>query len=126
MSAFLLRAVYDLGPREKAAMFKIIDECATDKESMPDLIDRLSGKDTACAYTSSISWLASTGHMSAAALVKQLDDSNKGIRQAALGALMNMDGEIDVERISALLMDPDMAVQNKAVDLLVKAAHPIR
>jgi HEAT repeat protein/tRNA A-37 threonylcarbamoyl transferase component Bud32 len=37
---------------------------------------------------------------------------------------MNMEGQLDIEAISKLLMDPDMAVQNKAVDLLVKMRHP--
>jgi HEAT repeat protein/tRNA A-37 threonylcarbamoyl transferase component Bud32 len=119
----LLRSVYDLGPGEKAAMFNIIMDIATD-ESVPGLIDRLAGKDTAVrVHIIDVLSRFNRPHV-AAALQKQLADSNKGVRQATLAALMNMEGQLDIEAISKLLMDPDMAVQNKAVDLLVKMRHP--
>ncbi len=35
-----------------------------------------------------------------------------------------MDGPIDVERVCALLRDPEIDVQNKAIDVIVKANHP--
>jgi len=119
----LLRSVYDLGPREKEAMFKIIAEAATE-EAIPDLIARLEGKDPAIR----VHLIKVLGRFNrpdvARALEGQLSNSNKAVRQAALIALADMDGERDIERISSLLLDPDMAVQNQAVDLMVKIRHP--
>ncbi|MBS0365614.1 MAG: protein kinase [Proteobacteria bacterium] len=46
------------------------------------------------------------------------------IRSAALGALQHTAGPIDVERVCALLRDPDIEVANRAVDVVIKARHP--
>jgi serine/threonine-protein kinase len=35
-----------------------------------------------------------------------------------------MDGPIDIERICTLLKDPEIDVQNKAIDVVIKANHP--
>jgi HEAT repeat protein/tRNA A-37 threonylcarbamoyl transferase component Bud32 len=119
----LLRTVYVLGPREMSAMFKIIDAIATDK-AIPDLLARISGKDTGVRIHI-INILARFDRPDVAeAIEKQLSDPHKGVRQAALIALTHMDGDRDIARISKLLMDPEMDVQNRAVDLLVKMRHP--
>ena len=119
----LLRTVYVLGPREMSAMFKIIDAIATDK-AIPDLLARISGKDTGVRIHI-INILARFDRPDVAeAIEKQLSDPHKGVRQAALIALTDMDGDRDIARISKLLMDPEMDVQNRAVDLLVKMRHP--
>lgn len=119
----LLRTVYVLGPREMSAMFKIIDAIATDK-AIPDLLARISGKDTGVRIHI-INILARFNRPDVAeAIEKQLSDPHKGVRQAALIALTDMDGDRDIARISKLLMDPEMDVQNRAVDLLVKMRHP--
>ena len=119
----LLRRAYELQPREKAAVFKIIRELATEA-TIPDLLSRLEGKDPAIRVHI-ISVVSRFDRPDVArALEAQLSDSHKAVRQAALIALGNMSGERDVQRICKLLMDPDMEVQNRAVDLLVKARHP--
>jgi len=119
----LLRRAYDLEPREKAALFKIIGETATDA-TVPELLARVSGKDYAVRIHI-INILSRFNRPDVArALEKQLDDPHKSIRQAAIGALSQMDGDFDVGKISRMLLDPDMAVQNKTVDLLVKMRHP--
>jgi HEAT repeat protein/tRNA A-37 threonylcarbamoyl transferase component Bud32 len=119
----LLRRAYDLDPREKAATFKIIREIATEA-TVPDLLSRMEGKDPAIRVHI-ISVLSRFNRPDVArALERQLSDSHKVVRQAALIALGGMDGERDVERICKLLLDPDMDVQNRAVDLLVKSRHP--
>jgi HEAT repeat protein len=41
-----------------------------------------------------------------------------------LSALQRMDGPIDVEKVCALLRDPEIDVQNKAIDVVIKANHP--
>ncbi|MGI9330256.1 MAG: HEAT repeat domain-containing protein [Gammaproteobacteria bacterium] len=119
----LLQCAYTLEPREKAALFKIVSEIATDA-NVPDLISRLSGKDLAVRIHL-IQILSRFNRPDvAAALVKQLNDKNKTVRQATLAALLNMEGEKDVRLITEMLLDPDLEVQSKAVDLLVKMRHP--
>jgi HEAT repeat protein/tRNA A-37 threonylcarbamoyl transferase component Bud32 len=119
----LLRTVYVLGPRERTAMFKIIDAIASDK-AIPDLLARITGKDTGVRIHI-INILSRFNRMDVGeAIEKQLSDPHKSVRQAALTALMRMDGDRDIARISKLLMDPDMDVQNRAVELLVKLRHP--
>jgi eukaryotic-like serine/threonine-protein kinase len=119
----LLRRAYDLEPREKAALFKIIGDSATDA-TVPDLLARLEGKDYAIRVHI-INILSRFNRPDVArALESQLSDPHKAIRQAVIDALSNIDGDFDIERISKMLLDPDMAVQNKTVDLLVKMRHP--
>ncbi len=119
----LLHKAYELGPREKAALFRIINELVTDAH-VPDLISRLSGKDLAIRIHL-IQILARFDRPDVArAIEQQLQDTNKTIRQTALSALLQMEGERDVELICSLLTDPDLEVQSKAVDLLVKVKHP--
>ena len=122
-TAALLRKVYVLSPREMAAMFKIIDESATDA-AIPDLLARISGKNNSVRIHI-INILTRFNRPDIAqAITKQLTDPHKGVRRAALTALTRMDGDHDVALIGKLLMDPDIDVQNKAVDLLVKMRHP--
>jgi HEAT repeat protein/tRNA A-37 threonylcarbamoyl transferase component Bud32 len=119
----LLQRAYDLEPREKAALFKIINAIANDA-AVPDLISRLSGKDPGIRIHL-INVLSRFNRPDVArALEELLRDTNKTVRQAALNALAHMDGERDVGLICSLLLDPDIAVQNKAVDLLVRMRHP--
>jgi serine/threonine-protein kinase len=46
------------------------------------------------------------------------------VRGAALSALGERGGNIDIDKVATLLTDPDLDVQNKAVDVLVKINHP--
>jgi HEAT repeat protein/tRNA A-37 threonylcarbamoyl transferase component Bud32 len=55
---------------------------------------------------------------------KQLKDTSKFIRSAALSALAKMDGAFDMPLLVGMLRDPEIEVQNKAVDVVVKANHP--
>jgi len=119
----LLSKAYEVEPREKAALFKIIAEMAGD-EHVPDLISRLTGKDTAVRIHL-IQVLAKFDRPDVAnALEQQLVDGNKVVRKTALSALLNMSGERNVKLLCSLLMDPDLEVQSKAVDLLVRMKHP--
>ncbi len=119
----LLRRAYDLAPREKAALFKIIADVATEA-NVPDLLSRIEGKDAAVRIHI-IDVLSRFNRPDVTkAIERQLEDSHKSVRQAALVALTKMDGKYDVGRVCKLLTDPDMEVQNKAVDLLVKMHDP--
>ncbi|NNF40623.1 MAG: protein kinase [Woeseiaceae bacterium] len=46
------------------------------------------------------------------------------VRSAALSALATRSGKINIAKIAESLTDPDLEVQNKAVDVLVNANHP--
>ncbi|MBT8102008.1 MAG: HEAT repeat domain-containing protein [Gammaproteobacteria bacterium] len=46
------------------------------------------------------------------------------VRSAALSALAMRGGNINIEKVAEILTDPDLDVQNKAVDVLIKANHP--
>ncbi len=119
----LLRRAYEMESKEKAALFKIIEDTIS-VEMVPDLIARMGGKDPAIKIHL-MSLLAKFDKTEINhALEMQLKDGNKMVRSAALGALATRDGPIDVERVSKLLQDPDLEVQDKAVDVLVKINHP--
>ncbi len=119
----LLRRAYELEPNEKAAIFKIIEDVAH-KDMVPDLINRMGGKDP-MIKVHLINLLnkfegADINH----ALEMQLGDTSKFVRSAALGALGKRKGSINIDRVSKLLHDPDLDVQNKAVDVIIKINHP--
>ena len=119
----LLRRAYEMDPKEKAALFKIIDAVATE-DLVPDLINRMDGKDPAIKIH--LIGLLSKFERTEInrALESQLDDTNKHVRSAALGALSTRPEGVNVKRIGKLLTDADVEVQNQAVDVLVKIRHP--
>ncbi|MCG8371833.1 MAG: HEAT repeat domain-containing protein [Proteobacteria bacterium] len=119
----LLQRAYDCEPREKAAIFKIIEETIK-PDMVPDLIARMGGKDPVIKIHL-INLLAKfdrpeIGH----ALEIQLKDPNKMVRSAALSAMGSRGAAIDVEKVADVLTDPDLDVQNKAVEVLIEADHP--
>jgi eukaryotic-like serine/threonine-protein kinase len=119
----LLRRAYELEPKEKAALFAIIEDVIS-PEMVPDLINRMGGKDPAVKIHL-MNLLAKFQHDDInRALEMQLGDTNRMVRSAALSALADREGHINIERVAALLQDPDLDVQNKAVDVIVKINHP--
>ncbi|MBT8099673.1 MAG: HEAT repeat domain-containing protein [Gammaproteobacteria bacterium] len=46
------------------------------------------------------------------------------VRSAALSALAGRGGAVNIEAVAKLLQDPDLDVQNKAVDMMVQINHP--
>ena len=119
----LLSAAYSLESSERTGVFKIIGEIA-DENSIDDLLPRLEGRDPV-VLVHIINLLANFNRTDVqAALQRQLKDSSKFVRSAALSALARMDGPLDLPLVCSMLRDPDIEVQNKAVDLLVRANHP--
>lgn len=119
----LLRRAYELDTKEKAALFKIIEEIVTE-DMVPDLIARMGGKDPAVKIHL-INLLARFDNREIdAALEMQLGDPNKLVRSAALGALAQRGGGANVAKVAKCLLDPDLDVQNKAVDVLIRMNHP--
>ena len=91
---------------------------------MPDLIARVEGKDPSVRLNI-IELLSRFNQPEVAqALERQLKDKNKMVRKAALEALATMPGERDIGLICSLLADPELEVQARAVDLVVKLRHP--
>jgi serine/threonine-protein kinase len=119
----LLNAAYTQEPNEKAALFRVIGDIA-DKQSLPDLLGRVQGKDP-IARVHIINTLArfNTPEVQTA-LHALLKDPNKLIRSAALAAMQRMDGPIDIERVCGLLRDPELEVMNRAIDVVIKSNHP--
>jgi eukaryotic-like serine/threonine-protein kinase len=119
----LLTAAYAQEANEKAALFRIVADMA-DASAVPELLSRLQGKDP-IARMHIINILSRYNLPEVRrGLHEQLGDGNKMIRSAALTALSKMEGQIDVARVTALLRDPEIDVQNRAIDLLIRANDP--
>jgi HEAT repeat protein/tRNA A-37 threonylcarbamoyl transferase component Bud32 len=119
----LLNSAYTQEPSERNGLFKIIAEIA-DESSVDDLLARIEGKDPV-ARLNIINVLSRFNLPKVQqAVQKQLKDTSKFIRSAALSALAKMDGTFDMPLIVGMLRDPEIEVQNKAVDVVVKANHP--
>jgi HEAT repeat protein/tRNA A-37 threonylcarbamoyl transferase component Bud32 len=119
----LLGQIYFLQPSEKAAVFKLIDEVTTE-EMVPDLLSRLDGKDP-LVKTHLINVLARFDRPEVnKALQEALRDNNKLVRGAALAGIARSKTAVDVALISGLLLDPDLDVMNKAVDVIIQLNHP--
>ena len=119
----LLRRAYELEPKEKAALFSIIEDAVT-ADMVPDLINRMGGKDPAIKIH--LMQLLSRFQRDDInrALEMQLKDTHKMVRSAALTTLSGRTGPISIEKIASLLQDPDLEVQGKAVDVIIKINHP--
>ncbi len=119
----LLTAAYAQDPNEKAALFRIAGELV-DADSVDELVSRVDGKDT-IARTHIISLLARFDTPKVrAALQRTLKDPNKLVRAAALRAITNGSGQADPAMVAPLLRDPDLEVQNPAIELLCRSKHP--
>src|SRR3984893_15828735 len=119
----LLNTAYSQEATERAGLFKIIAEIA-DESSVDDLIARIEGKDPV-ARLHIINVLARFNLPKVQqAVQKQLKDNSKFIRSAALSARSRMDGPFDMPVLCGMLRDPEIEVQNKAVDVVVHANHP--
>ena len=119
----LLRRAYELEPKEKAALFNIIQDVVT-PEMVPDLINRMGGKDPAIKIHLMNLLSQFERDDINRALEMQLRDTNKLVRSAALTALSHRSGPVSIDKVAALLQDPDLEVQNKAVDVMVRMKHP--
>ena len=119
----LLQRAYELDTKEKAALFRIIEDMVK-PEMLPDLIARMGGKDP-IVKIHLINLLAMYDRTEVnRALEAQLKDNNKMVRSAALSALGNRKEGINIEAVAKLLLDQDLDVLNKAVEMLIQLQHP--
>ena len=119
----LLQRAYDCEPKEKAAIFKIIEDTIK-PDLVPDLIARMGGKDPVIKIHLMNLLTRFDKPEIDNALEMQLKDPNKMVRSAALSAMGTRGNKINVEKVANVLTDPDLDVQGKAVDVLIKADHP--
>ncbi len=119
----LLGQVYYLQPSEKAAVFKLVEEMVND-ELVPDLIQRMDGKDPVVRMHL-INVISQFDRPDVhKALEEQLKDNNKMVRQAALAGVARLKTDVNAELVCSLLLDPDVDVMNKAVDVIIRLNHP--
>ena len=119
----LLNAAYLQDPNEKAALFRIAGDLV-DETSIDELIARVEGKDP-IARTHIIALLARFDTPKVRdALQATLKDPNKLVRAAALRAIASGSGQIDPAQVAPLLRDPELDVQNPAIELLCRSKHP--
>jgi HEAT repeat protein/tRNA A-37 threonylcarbamoyl transferase component Bud32 len=119
----LLGQLYYLQPNEKAAVFKLIEEAATEA-LVPDLIGRMDGKDPVVKMHL-INIVARFDSPEVRSVVQeQLKDTNKLVRQAALAAVPKLGGKVETELVCSVLLDSDIDVMNKAVDVIVQINDP--
>ena len=119
----LLQRAYEIDPKESGELFKIIEEIVK-PEMVPDLVARMGGKDP---YIK-IHLIGLLGRFNKPevnqALEIQLRDTHKLVRSAALSALASRGADVNIAAVSRLLLDQDLDVQSKAVDMLVQMKHP--
>jgi HEAT repeat protein/tRNA A-37 threonylcarbamoyl transferase component Bud32 len=119
----LIQAAYAQEGGDKAALFRIIGD-VVDETALPDLLPRIDGKDPV-ARMHLLELLSRFPRPEVEqALLTQLKDPNKFIRQAALVALSKMKTLSSVEPVAKALMDLDLEVQNRAIEVLIRAKHP--
>ena len=119
----LLRHAYECEPKEKAAIFRIIQETLK-PEMIPDLIARMGGRDPVIKIHLMQLLSKFDKEEITHALEMQLKDPNKMVRGAALSALATRKNtSINIEKVAAVLLDSDLDVQGKAVDVLIKLKH---
>ena len=119
----LLQRAYNLDVKEKAAIFKIIERMVR-PEMVPDLIARMGGRDPVVKiHLINLLRKFDSAEINAA-LEVELKDTNKMVRGAALSALASRGSNVNIAAVARLLQDPDLDVQNKAVDMMIQINHP--
>ncbi|MGM0676626.1 MAG: protein kinase domain-containing protein [Pseudomonadota bacterium] len=123
-ASLLLREAYELPPLDRNALFRVVDEVA-DEVVLPDLMSRASGKDPVIRRMVVRVLRRFDTPAVRAILQERLSDEDRGVRGAALEALMAL-GAVDMDAASlcALLHDPDINVQQKAIDAIIKLDDP--
>src|SRR5512146_61159 len=119
----LLRLLDTAEPETRTLILRLVDEAAT--ESMvPDLIRRLDNEDWQARLCLARTLCRFNTDATRDALTKLLEDQHKAVRQAALDGLAGIGIGVDVGAVCKRLRDPDLAVQTKAIETLVRINDP--
>jgi serine/threonine-protein kinase len=119
----LLAQIYYLQPAEKAAVFKLLNDIVT-VELVPDLLSRMDGKDPVVKMHLIDTLSRFETPEIHRALQDSLKDPNKLVRQSALVSLSRMKADIDLALVAGLLLDTDVDVINKAIDVIIHINDP--
>ena len=119
----LMQKAYELDPKAKAAVFRIIDSMVK-AEMVPDLIARMGGRDPMIKVHLIHILQKFKGREIDKAFELELKDANKMVRGAALSALATRGSNVNIEAVAKLLQDPDLDVQSKAIDMMIQIDHP--
>jgi serine/threonine-protein kinase len=115
---------YRLRPTTESPKAAVQDHAEVADEHAVRLLSRIEGKDTV-ARTHIVSILSRFDRPEVArAMQRLLKDPNKIIRTAALNGLVRMSATVEIEPVCQLLSDPEIEVQNKAVELIIRAKDP--
>ncbi|MCG5501647.1 HEAT repeat domain-containing protein [Ectothiorhodospira lacustris] len=119
----LLRIAHQLQPADRNALFQVI-ELVADSAMIPELINRASGKDPGVRQQV----VRVLGRFDTPEARKTLEaclkDADKGVRQAAMAALVGRGVAVDLASLCDLLRDPDMNIQEQAVDAVIRRHDP--
>ena len=119
----LLNQVYVLQPGEKAAVFRLVDDIASE-DLLPDLLSRMDGKDPV-AKMHILNVLTRFDKPEVHKVFQeQLKDSSKLVRKAALAGVAKLKSRVSTQLVCSLLLDPDVEVINKAIDVIVQFNDP--
>jgi serine/threonine-protein kinase len=119
----ILNQIYVLQPGEKAAVFKLIDEIAT-VDLLPDLLSRMDGKDPVAKMHILNTLTRFDTPEVHKVFQEQLKDSSKLVRKAALAGVAKLKSKVNTQLVCSLLLDPDVEVINKAIDVIVQFNDP--
>ena len=119
----LLRYAYKLEHNDQAALFRLLENIASDT-LVPELINRSDTKDPMMrTYIARVMSKFDSPKINES-LGKLLGDENKVVRLAALEGISNTNKHIDIKRLCKLISDPDFKVQTKAIEAIVKLNDP--
>ncbi|MCG5513366.1 HEAT repeat domain-containing protein [Ectothiorhodospira shaposhnikovii] len=119
----LLRIAHQLQPAARNALFQVI-EAVAEPAMIPELVNRASGKDPAMRRLVVKVLGRFDVPQARKALEHALHDADKGVRQAALAALVERGVSVDLALLCGLLRDPDLGIQEQAVDAVIRRHDP--
>ncbi|EHQ52382.1 serine/threonine protein kinase [Ectothiorhodospira sp. PHS-1] len=122
-SGVLLRIAHQLQPAARNALFQVIETVA-EPAMIPELVNRASGKDPAMRRLVVKVLGRFDVPQARKALEHALHDADKGVRQAALAALVERGVCVDLALLCGLLRDPDLGIQEQAVDAVIRRHDP--
>ncbi|RMG51280.1 MAG: serine/threonine protein kinase [Gammaproteobacteria bacterium] len=121
----LLRQAYKLDVGNQNALFRVIDDIVTEKQ-IPELISRLSGKDENIRAHIARTLGRFDGNPAVVEALERLAaDRNRLVRLEAVRSLTGMkEADVSVHTLIALLRDPDIRIQDLAIEALIRKRDP--
>jgi serine/threonine-protein kinase len=119
----LLRYATRLEPADHNALFKVIEQIA-DSSLVPRLLSRATAQD-ASIRAHVVRLLAKFPSPEVAKTLEQsLGDDARIVRMAAVEGLAEADIQPSIGTLARLLRDPDLGIQSRAIDAVIRLGHP--